>query len=293
MCACAWSTAEAQTLGDYLAEARSGNTIAQYNAAMCYLHGWGTQPDRSRWHYFMRQAAEGGQQEASHKLADHYALFAPEFAAYWRGDKSSLPYTYFYRSYSEGCYYGELLGGLRYGYGSFIWDDGTYVIGYWEDGRQHGMCRIMTDEHTTYGNFDNFTGPGAIILNEGHKFAGISDAVIYVGYIEDGLPSDLGAFYDAEGNNIYYGAIKNGLPTESFTTEANRPYRWSHESLSSGDSWEGETLDGQRHGFGIYRWADGAWWCGFWENGLREGRGLYRRGDGALMTGIWSKDSLQ
>jgi 1-phosphatidylinositol-4-phosphate 5-kinase len=52
-------------------------------------------------------------------------------------------------------------------------------------------------------------------------------------------------------------------------------------------------MGGLRHGFGIYHWADGSWWCGFWAEGLRDGAGLYMRADGAIMTGIWSNDSLQ
>lgn len=293
VCASACGSLRAQSLGDYLSEARSGNSIAQYNAAMCYLHGWGTEPDLSRWHYFMRQAAENGQQEAARKLADHYAPFAPEMASYWLGEESTLPYKYHYRSYDQGCYYGELRRGVRDGYGSFLWDDGTYLVGNWEDGRQYGMCAILTEEHATYGNFDNFCGLGAIILIEGHEFEGVEGAVVYVGYIEDGLPSSHGAFYDTEGRNIYYGPIKNAMPSASSSTESYRAYRWSREQLSSGDSWEGESLNGVRSGFGIYRWEDGAWWCGFWENGLREGSGLYRRADGALMTGLWSGDTLQ
>lgn len=293
LCAGAWGSSNAQVLSDYLSEARSGNSIAQYNAAMCYLHGWGTEQDLSRWHYFMRQAAEGGQQQASQRLADHYATFAPELAAYWQGKESTLPYKYHYCSYDQGCYYGELRSGMRDGYGTFVWDNGTYVVGYWEDGLQYGMCRIERPEQCTYGNFDNFCGTGAIVLSPGREFAGIDGAVVYVGYIEDGVPSGHGAFYDAQGHNIYLGYIEEGVPTEALTSENTHAYRWSHERLSSGDSWEGEVLNGMRHGFGIYRWADGAWWCGFWENGLREGTGLYRRADGALMTGIWSKDTLQ
>ena len=292
---CAWAAAplRGQTLSNYLTEARSGNTIAQYNAAMCYLHGWGTQPNQARWHYFMRLAAQGGQEEASEKLACYYDGFAPELASYWRGQENTLPYQYFYRAYDEGCYYGELRGGQRDGYGSFVWDEGIYLVGYWEDGRQSGMCRIMTPEQTTYGHFDNLSGSGAIILTPGHHFAGLESAVVYVGYIEDGVPSGHGAFYDTEGRNIYFGPIDSEGSSGVVATQANHPYRWGHESLSSGDSWEGESLNGVRHGFGIYRWADGAWWCGFWENGLREGSGLYMRADGALMTGVWSQDILQ
>ena len=291
ICACAGGSLHAQQLGDFLSQARGGNSVAQYNTAMCYLHGWGTEPDTVRYHHYLRLAAEGGLKEASTALADHYSPFAPELAAYLRGGQSTLPYKYHYRSFDQGCYYGELRRGMRDGYGRFIWDDGRHLVAYWEDGEPHGMCRLSDATQTTYGHFDNFSGTGAIILAEGLQFEGIEGAVIYVGYIEEGVPSDLGAFYDAEGRNIYYGPLKDGRPSSPAAT--NYPYRWAHEELPEGESWEGESLDGVRHGFGIYRWADGAWWCGFWERGRREGSGLYMRADGAPMTGLWSGDVLQ
>lgn len=92
---------------------------------------------------------------------------------------------------------------------------------------------------------------------------------------------------------LYYGHIAGERPTEAYpTTEEALPYAWVREELSSGDVWEGETLNGVRHGLGIYHWADGSWWYGTWENGLREGSGLYVRSDGAIMTSVWSNDSL-
>lgn len=292
MCARAWCPLGAQTLGDFLSDAKSGDAVAQYNAAMCYLHGWGTAADRSRWHHFMRLAAEGGLEEAAERLAEHYAPVAPELAAYWRGEESTLPYKYHYRSFDQGCYYGELRRGMRDGYGTFVWDDGRILSAYWEDGEQYGTCRIVDTHQLTYGYFNDFSGTGAILLSDGHQFEGVEGATIYVGYIEEGVPSDHGAFYDSEGRNLYYGPLKEGRPS-GVATPAGYPYSWTRESYEGGDSWEGESIEGVRQGFGIYRWADGAWWCGFWERGVREGTGLYMRADGALITGLWSNDVLQ
>lgn len=293
MCACVGGSLNAQELGDFLTEARSGNSTAQYNAAMCYLHGWGTEPNPARWLHFMRLSAENGESKAAEALRNHFLSFAPELAAYWAGEPSQLPYRYHYRSYDEGCYYGELRRGMRDGYGTFVWDEGIHLVSHWEDGKQYGMCRIVTPQQRIYGNFNDFSGSGVIILSPGHHFAGVEGATVYVGYIENGLPSGHGAFYDAEGRNIYFGPIENSLPCGPHTPSSANSYRWSHERLSSGDSWEGESMGGLRHGFGIYHWADGSWWCGFWAEGLRDGAGLYMRADGAIMTGIWSNDSLQ
>ena len=280
-----------QNLNDYLSEARRGNTVAQYNTALCYLHGWGTTPDSTLWHHYMRFAAEGGVEEAQKRLAEHYSTFAPEFASYWSGEESTIPHPYRYRTYEDGCYYGELQRGASDGFGSFLWDDNTYYIGGWSKGEPRGMGYTKSEGQRLYCEQFDGNGVGVIILNEGFRFVGVKDAVVYAGFIENGRPSGRGAFYDTEGRLLYYGHIDNERPTEQIST-TDTAYAWVREELSNGDVWEGEMLNGVRHGLGIYHWTDGSWWYGTWENGLREGAGFYVRSDGAIMTSVWTNDRL-
>lgn len=292
---CAWATSSlrAQTLDEYIQQARRGNTVAQYNAAICYLHGLGTEPNSTLWHHYMRFAAEGGEAEAQKRLAEYYAPFAPELASYWRGEESTLPTPYHYRAFGDGCYYGELSEGERDGYGSFVWDDGTYYIGEWKDGKRKGMGHTKSADQRLYCELFDGGSVGVIILEEGYTFPGVEGGVVYAGFIESGRPSGRGAFYDATGHLLYYGHIADELPTQATpSAEDGATYGWVREELSNGDVWEGETLGGVRHGLGIYHWADGSWWYGMWENGLREGSGFYVRSDGAIMTSVWSNDSL-
>lgn len=291
------SPLSAQKLSDFLSEARRGDAVAQYNAALCYRHGWGTAPSLSNWHRMMRSSAEGGQMEAREALVEYYRNFAPEFADYWSQKTNTIPFDYHYRSYDEGCYYGEMRGGTRNGYGSFVWDSGTYHIGGWEEGERYGMGYTRFEGVDMYCYLaDEALGLGAIVVTDPTlRLAGGEDAVCYVGYIENGLPEGVGTLYDTSGEVCYYGTFRNGFPTTPHSTPAARVsnlYRWNHEELGSGDSWEGECYNGVRHGFGIYRWEDGSWWCGFWEDGVREGAGLYVRNDGAIMSGTWSNGQL-
>lgn len=295
LCACATLNAFSQSLNDFIGAARTGDPQAQYNAAQCYRYGWGTPPNATLWHHYLRLAAENGVPEALTELANRYDSTLPHLAAHWRGESDNLPYTHHYRSYNEGCYYGEIRGGTRDGYGTFLWDSGVSHTGRWEEGVSYGMGYTRFDDQQLFCNHTgDGSGFGALILTspEAH-FPEAEGSRRYVGYFEEGLPNGFGALYDEEGKLVYFGNFSAGRPTDAYPSrESYSSYHWTHEQLSSGDSWEGEAVDGVRHGFGIYRWADGSWWCGFWQDGVREGAGLYVHHDGAIVTGEWSAGEL-
>lgn len=289
------TTASAQLLSDFLTAARNNNPTAQFNAAQCYLHGWGTAVNTQEWLHFMRLSAEGGEKRAQEILVQHYSNIAPDITAYWRGEEYEFP-TYAYRSFDEGCYYGELLGGMRDGYGSFAWDNGTVYLGEWENGERYGIGVTHFDNQSIYGAYrkGQMDGYGAILItSEGCYLSGANGSVCYVGYFEGGVPNGIGTLYDSEGRVTYYGNFKDGKPSAPYpSAESFNAYRWACEVLPNGDSWEGEVCDGVRQGWGIYRWADGAWWCGYWNEGLREGAGLLVRSDGSMMRGEWEDGEL-
>ena len=297
ICACVATGASAQTLSDFLSAAQGGDPTAQFNAAQCYRYGWGTAPNPTEYHHLVRLSAEGGEPRAQRVLAEHYSSFAPNLASYWAsGATSSLP-DYHYRSYDDGCYHGELLGGARDGYGFYLWDNGDYYIGEWENGERYGMGFTRFDRMALYGSLSKgqMEGYGALLITtEGCWLSGAEGSTRYVGYFEEGLPNGTGTLYNSSGEVTYYGNFKNGIPTDPYPSERSySSYHWVYEELPNGDSWEGESYDGVRHGWGIYRWADGSWWCGTWHEGLREGEGLFVRSDGAMMTGTWEREELR
>lgn len=295
---CAWVALlplSGQNAGDFIVEARSGNPTAQYNLAQCHLYGWGTPVDSIRWRHFLRQAAEGGLVQAREQMAALAEPHYPDIASYWRGAPSTIPHRYSYLSYEQGYYYGEQIGGVRDGYGTFVWDSGVSHTGVWDDGEPYDMGISRFGEQTVICTYSGEAeGPGAIIIHsDSAHFPGAEGSVIYVGYIEDGQPNGRGTLYNREGHLTYFGNFKNGRPTDPYPSkESYNSYTWTSEQLSTGDSWEGEKHNGIRQGFGIYRWIDGSAWYGMWVNDLREGQGLYIRADGAMMTGLWTNGTL-
>ncbi len=286
----------AQVAGDFLAAARSGDPTAQYNLAQCYRYGWGVEINPTSYLHHLRLSAEGGEERAKIELADHLTDIAPDIAAHLRDEANTPPYDYIYRSFDEGCYYGELYRGIRDGYGTFVWDSGTSYTGRWESGGRYGVGITRFDTMLIFSNHRGSAhGYGAaIITHPDHHWAGAKGSVRYVGYLEGGLPSGTGTLYDREGRVTYYGTFVAGVPTGNYPTrESFSSYRWECEVLPNGDNWEGEMVGGTREGFGIYTWEDGSRWYGFWEGGLRNGIGLYIRSDGALLSGTWEDGELK
>lgn len=294
--ACASGVLCAQSLSEFLAAARGGDAVAQYNAAQCYRYGWGTEADTVASRRFLRLATEASLAPAVDDFISRTAHYAPDLAAYLRGAQSTIPYSTSYRSYDDGCYYGEIFGGTRDGYGFYLWDDGSFYRGCWEDGVRYGVGITRFDDLLIFGNHTgDVHGFGAAIITTPNRyFAGTPGAVRYVGNFEGGIPSGMGTLYDAEGALVYYGLFTHGAASSPQTPDWRYDsYRWVREELPNGDVWEGEMLSGSREGFGIYLWSDGSWWFGFWQNGLREGSGLYIRNDGAMMVGVWESGELK
>lgn len=288
-------SATAQVLSDFLPSALTNNPIAQYNASKCYAYGWGTDINPQRAAYFLRRSAEGAQPQAMAELAEQFSSTSPLLADYWRAEGGESRGNH-YESYDNGCYYGETMSYQRDGYGSYAWDSGAVYSGEWQDGRRHGMGFSVFGDATHYGRYtDEPNGYGALIItNPEHQIAGIEGACIYVGDFVGGTPQGVGTLYDRNGTLLYYGNFTKGHPSATYPTTANYAhYRWAHESLPGGDTYEGESNGGIREGFGIYRWADGSVWFGEWEGGVRSGEGLYINANGAMMAGIWAGGELQ
>lgn len=49
----------------------------------------------------------------------------------------------------------------------------------------------------------------------------------------------------------------------------------------------GDFLGDKKHGFGVYKWADGRIYEGMWENGKQHGEGKYKQKDGSIKIGEW------
>lgn len=287
--------AGAQSLEQFLPYAKEGDEIAQYNAALCYLHGWGTEPNATRARHYMRIAAEAGEPHAIEHLCQQIEPHALAMAAYLRNNTPTNSNDY-YESYEEGCYYGGLYGAMRDGLGTYLWDEGVLFTGEWEYGERYGLGITHFGEVTHYGAYDNNPqGFGAAITATPSTYLdNCPGGVVYVGNFANGQFEGTGTIYNALGEVLYYGNFHHGNPTGPYPSgERYSSYLWVEQQLPNGDSYIGEEAFGRREGFGIYRWANGSLWFGPWHNNLRHGEGFFISPGGGMMVGWWEAGELQ
>ena len=94
----------------------------------------------------------------------------------------------------------------------------------------------------------------------------------YNGELEEDAPLGSPIDVNVVGDMIVEGADK------AETCEANIPcFKYGHHTFkyANGDMYEGEWLDGRRHGTGVYTWASGDEYYGDWANGNRHGKGVF------------------
>ena len=113
----------------------------------------------------------------------------------------------------------------------------------------------------------------------------------FIGTFEHNLISE-GNHFDRFGNLIYTGSCimgqplpDSGYPERSlfYPSDLDMTHRLDYDVEDDGSAYLGETLNGKRHGFGIYLWVNGDCWFGNWENG-KSIEGLFISNDGTEIS---------
>ena len=152
------------------------------------------------------------------------------------------------------------------------------------------------DGHTRNSKF---FGWGNYQTSNGNRWIGQwSDGTCIFGILIKGDVCRVGS----ETHHVNY-SLKEGIITsyvknnEKFPVsreEAEQsPYRFEHLLYAGGDSYLGETMNGLRHGQGIYHWGNGNYWYGTFAENYRQGYGALFRKDGNIDYGLWLGDDKQ
>jgi len=148
-------------------------------------------------------------------------------------------------------YRGDLVEDVtRTGLGIYMWSDGTLYYGGWDTDMQDGK--------------------GVYSMPSGYTFAKFKKCRIIVGDFDDNAPSGRIACYDAKGRLIYDGAVQGWSAVGTYPSpnpSADRKFEYIEYSPS--EYYIGETLNGKRHGYGLYKSSDGTCWIGTFSNGQK------------------------
>jgi len=155
-------------------------------------------------------------------------------------------------SYDNGDKYrGDLVEDVtRTGTGIYVWGDGTLYFGGWDTDLQDGK--------------------GVYSMPKGYTFASFKKCRIIVGDFDDNAPSGRIACYDAKGRLIYDGAVQGWTAAGTYPSpNPSSEKKFEYIEYSASEYYIGETHNGVRHGYGLYKTSDGTCWIGTFNNGQK------------------------
>lgn len=171
------------------------------------------------------------------------------FLDYVKNNKSTIITT------TSGQYVGQVdENGLLCGYGMFINNDGSQLIGQFNKGKMLFGIKML--------------GENAIVGSANH-YANYSMKTGYLDYIlrgDDKQPID--------GKGLY-------------------TYAFVAMHYPNGDQYVGEIYQRQRHGFGLYYYSNGDIWFGMYNKGIRQGYGVLFDKDNHLTIGCWDGEDVR
>lgn len=174
----------------------------------------------------------------------------------------------------DATYSGQLVDGIRHGYGTMQWDDGRVYAGVFEHGELHGS-----------GTYRWPSGD------------------VYAGVFEQGERTGLGTYRWASGD-VYSGAFRqnasHGYGTYQwasggvYTGEYVNDVRHGTGTCLYGDGsvYSGEWLNDMRHGQGYMRWSTGETYMGGFEEDQCSGYGVMIYADGTTLAGQWANNAF-
>ena len=185
------------------------------------------------------------------------------------------------KEYSNGSYEGEMKDGEPHGFGTYRWNDGDIYTGEYVNGVRHGKGKFVFAS----GNY--YDGEWANEKYHGHGIYHWSDGDEFEGEWKNGKRHGEGKWTYADGR-YYTGVWENGesissssivYPSSSGNTASASIAKVERVVFDNGDVYEGEMVDGFRHGKGKYTWANGNEYEGDWVRGKRTGYGVYKSYD--------------
>ena len=152
---------------------------------------------------------------------------------------------------NNDSYRGDLVDEVtRTGLGIYMWADRTLYFGGWDSDMQSGQ--------------------GVYSMPKGYTFASFKKCRIIVGNFAYNAPDGTISCYDAKGRQIYEGNAQGWTPSDTYPSpNPSSEKKFEYIEYSASEYYIGETLNGVRHGYGLYKTSDGTCWIGTFNNGQK------------------------
>lgn len=155
-------------------------------------------------------------------------------------------------SIGQDQYYGQTDSkGNLYGFGRYVRADGVQVFGLFRGGKLIQGITLLSSS-ASVGNTTHY------------------------------------ASYNLTTGQLDY--VFQGSHRQLFDTRALRGNKFLSLTYINGDQYVGETLDGKRHGLGLYFYANGDIWFGVYQDNVRKGYGATFTVNDRLIIGEWNDE---
>lgn len=292
----------------------SGQGTMEYSSGAVYCGGWenGKHSQSGRMTYPDGTVYDGEWKEGN---ADGVGAMifrnGSEYRGEWKAGKRHG--TGIMRSPDGAAYEGAWKNGERHGNGVMTYPDGVIYSGEWKNGERHGDG-IMTypDGAILKGNWRNgeflssrhISQPGNTYESDKEKSA-LDLHDVPTGNIEYKWEETDDAEWHSEGTKHYLPDTEHfdsdWEKTEAFSEgckfyysdedygglEKGESQRGDLSASPSDDIYEGSRKNGEPHGNGTMRYANGNIYKGEWKNGERHGMGTMTFAGGNVYSGQW------
>ena len=166
--------------------------------------------------------------------------------------------------------------GKAIGYGKLLYPDQGFYEGFIENFEPKGTGRYLTITNEIYeGKFDGLKKiVGFLINDEGIKVSGN-----FIDWTNEGQGEELWKDKTTFSGN-YINGQKNGMGKMT----------WSDDKGIFLESYEGEFINNNFHGKGVYIWGNKKKYDGEWKDGKMNGKGIFTWKDDRSYTGEFKED---
>ncbi|XP_032929947.1 radial spoke head 10 homolog B2-like isoform X2 [Catharus ustulatus] len=190
-------------------------------------------------------------------------------------------------TWNDGSVYeGSIHNGLRHGYGVFR--SGTHPVsytGYWCNGKRHGKGFISYDQEQTSW----YSGDWVNNVREGWGLRCYRSGNTYRGQWKKNLRHGYGKMKWLTDNQEYVGQWECGIQ-HGFGIHTWILTRTEMSQYSLWNEYKGEFVKGERHGHGLFIYADGSIYSGEWVHNKRHGKGIFVLKNGQALEGEFVND---
>jgi hypothetical protein len=154
------------------------------------------------------------------------------------------------------CYNGDIVNGLRQGFGTLTRPDGYSYRGIWANDKRHG------EGHETLPDGSNYDGDWYNDEKSGWGVSTYLDGTEHKGDWKGGVKNGWGRIVYGEDNDKLKGRIYSG----QWRMDGDNLQGKGEILYPNGDTYTGEWVNEARHGRGIHKASDGTNCIGTWEN---------------------------